>query len=170
MRKVRWTSLIALFAALAAFGAVACSGPVGANVGEVDTSTGGAFGVVTPQEAAVIVRDRLDDPTFVILDIRTPQEIAQGHLPEAAFMDFYAPSFRDDLAQLDRSKTYLIYCRTGNRTGQAYAIMEELGFEKVYDMGGGITQWIALGYPICRSENDGPQLCYGVWPEPQNGS
>jgi len=108
-----------------------------------------AFGLLSPQQAVNLLESKLDQPDFVLLDIRTPAEVEAGHLGGAVMIDYYSESFRDQLEQLDRSLTYLIYCRTGNRTGSAYRLMQELGFTSVYDLDGGITEWIAQGYPVC---------------------
>jgi phage shock protein E len=64
----------------------------------------------------------------LILDVRTPGEIAEGHLEGALFVDFMADDFRDKVAELDKSADYLVHCRSGNRSGQAVVIMAELGF------------------------------------------
>ena len=62
-------------------------------------------------------------------------------------IDFYSDNFENELDKLDKNNTYLIYCRTGRRTGLTLSIMEELGFLRVYNMIGGITQWKEKGYP-----------------------
>ena len=122
------------------------------------------FGVISTQQSANVIVTLQDDPEFVLLDIRTSAEVEAGHLSGAVELDFYSDTFRDDLAALDRDLTYLIYCRTGNRTGSAYQIMEGLGFERVYDMGGGITQWMAAGYPVCLGSIDAEHTCSGEFP------
>ena len=113
-----------------------------------------AYGVITVQESADVIGALQDDPAFVLLDIRTAAEVEASHLSGAINLDYYSDSFEDDLAALDRSVIYLIYCRTGNRTGHAYRMMAELGFEHVYDMGEGITQWMIADYPICIGSLD----------------
>lgn len=147
------------------FALVACAGPVavvpGGSVGEVIPP----FGLITPRQAAAVLADREGDVDFILLDIRTDAEIEAGHVSGAESLDFYSPSFQSELAQLDRTKTYLIYCRTGNRTGQAYAMMQALGFETVYDMDGGITQWNRLGYPACQGPLGAEHTCSGELPE-----
>jgi len=117
-----------------------------------------AYGVISSQQAADVILALQDDPEFILLDIRTPAEVEAGHISGAVNLDFYSSAFRDNLAALDRDKIYLIYCRSANRTGQAYNIMEELGFERVYDMGGGISQWISAGYPICLGPLDAEHM------------
>ena len=117
------------------------------------------YGLITPQQAVDVVLALKDDPAFVLLDIRTPAEVDAGHISRAAELDFYSTSFRDDLAVFDRDLIYLIYCRTGNRTGQTMSIMDELGFENVYDLGGGISQWMAAGFPVCVGPLDAEHTC-----------
>jgi len=136
------------------------------SMGELDVADNGMppYGVITNQQAADVILTLQDDPDFVLLDIRTPAEVEAGHISGAVSLDFYSSTFRDDLAALDRDKVYLIYCRTANRTGQAYNIMEELGFERVYDMGGGISQWIAAGHPVCVGPLDAEHSCSGELP------
>ncbi len=72
----------------------------------------------------------------VVLDVRTPQEFASGHLAEAQNIDFRSAEFRNMVADLDRDQTYYLYCRSGNRSGQASEIMAEMGFTSLYNIGG----------------------------------
>ncbi len=102
---------------------------------------------ITAQEAFDLVQSNEGNPEFVIVDVRTPDEFAEGHLENAINIDFNADSFRDNLNQLDKSNTYLIYCRTGNRSARALATMDDLGFSDVHDMGG-IRDWTAEGFPV----------------------
>lgn len=104
--------------------------------------------VVSPDEAAVILAHPPDD--LVVLDVRTAEEFAEGHLSEATMLDFYAPDFADRLAGLDRNVPYLVYCRSGNRSGQTRALMDDLGFTQVADVDGGIAAWTDAGLPVDR--------------------
>jgi rhodanese-related sulfurtransferase len=119
------------------------------------------YGLITAEEAARVLDALQGQPDFVLLDIRTPAEVAAGHLPGAAQLDFRSDSFATEISTYDRDVTYLIYCRTANRTGQAFLLMSDLGFEKVYDLGGGITRWGQLGYPICVGELGSDHTCGG---------
>lgn len=105
---------------------------------------------VSVDEAYRLIQENKNSPDFIIIDVRTPQEYALGHIDGAINIDYYSPTFKDELDKLDKSKTYLIYCRTGHRSSNALKIMDELGFEKVYEMSGGITEWMAKGYPVVR--------------------
>ncbi len=102
---------------------------------------------VTPQEAFTLIQESQNNPEFVILDVRTPEEFADGHIENAIIIDYYSETFRDDVNKLDKNKMYLIYCRSGNRSGSALNIMEELNFSEVYNMTGGIIQWNNEGLP-----------------------
>lgn len=85
---------------------------------------------------------------LVVLDIRTAEEFNSGHIAGAEMIDFYSPSFKSQLAELDRDTPYLMYCRTGNRSGQASKIFDELGFTNVSELKGGIVDWQAAGEPL----------------------
>jgi len=108
------------------------------------------FEAVTPKEAYALIQKNKANPKFVILDVRTPKEFASGHIEDAINLDYYAKTFLDDLDRLDQTKTYLIYCRTGNRSGKTFNFMKELRFQKVYHMVGGITRWQAEGLPTAK--------------------
>ncbi|GIV39411.1 MAG: hypothetical protein KatS3mg033_1211 [Thermonema sp.] len=86
----------------------------------------------------------------VVLDVRTPEEYSEGHLPNAQLLNFYDDDFRSKLQQLDKDKTYYVYCRSGGRSSRAVALMKELGFKKVYNLKGGIMQWQAQKLPVER--------------------
>ena len=82
------------------------------------------------------------DTNAVILDVRTDAEVADGIIPNAIHLDIYkGQEFINALEDLDTSKSYYVYCRSGNRSGQACQIMEEMGFEKAYNLEGGMLDW-----------------------------
>lgn len=100
---------------------------------------------VDPARAAEIIEQGGD---VVILDIRTPEEYAGGKLDGALNIDFYASDFSAQLDQLDKDSHYLVYCRSGNRSGQAMPVFEQLGFAKVDNLQGGIVAWYEQGYSV----------------------
>jgi len=104
----------------------------------------------TPQEAFTLIQNNQNNLDFVIIDVRTLQEFAEGHIENATNIDFYSETFRDTLNTLDKNKTYLIYCRVGGRSGSALDIMAELNFREAYNMLGGIVQWQAEGLPTVK--------------------
>ncbi len=106
---------------------------------------------VSPAEAHALIRQRAGDPDFIILDVRSPEEYAAGHMDGAVLRCLLCTaSFADTIQDLDRTKTYLVYCRSGNRSATASRIMAEQGFTRIYNMTGGLTQWQAEGYPVVR--------------------
>lgn len=100
-----------------------------------------AYGLVTPAQAAALAADA----GVTVLDVRTPAEFAEGHIEGATNVDFESASFASEVAKLDPSKPYLVYCRSGNRSGQAVAQMAGLGFANLWDLNGGIINWTADG-------------------------
>jgi phage shock protein E len=89
------------------------------------------------------------DSARTILDVRTPEEYAEGHLPSALNVDFYAEDFTAHLESLPREAPYAIYCRSGNRSGKALEQMRTLGFTDVRDLRGGMHAWAAENRPVC---------------------
>jgi rhodanese-related sulfurtransferase len=83
-----------------------------------------------------------EDPKSVILDVRTAGEVSEGIIPGAIHLDiFMGQGFLDGLEALDKSKNYYVYCRSGNRSGQACAIMNSVGFETTHNLIGGFMEW-----------------------------
>ena len=152
-RRVGFASLFALAMLLAA-----CARQPFENV--ADPSQKKTFRLISPLEASRMIRTNRENRKFLLLDIRRPEEVEPGHIAGTVMLDDYSETFRDELALLDREKTYLIDCRTGNRTGKTMTIMDELGFETVYDLEGGITAWAAAGQTICVGPLDEHYLCY----------
>lgn len=82
------------------------------------------------------------DANAVILDVRTDAEVADGIIPNAIHIDIHkGQGFIDELEALDKTKNYYVYCRSGNRSRQACAIMENLGFNNAYNLLGGMLEW-----------------------------
>ena len=85
----------------------------------------------------------IEDNNSVVLDVRTLDEVEElGIIPEALHIDiFKGQGFIDEIQNLDTSKNYFVYCKAGGRSAQACAIMNQLGFEKTYNLLGGFTEW-----------------------------
>ena len=82
------------------------------------------------------------DDNAYILDVRTPTEVSEGYIPNASNIDIYlGQQFLAELKKLDKSKNYYVYCRSGNRSRQACALMNSLGIEIAYNLVGGIVAW-----------------------------
>jgi rhodanese-related sulfurtransferase len=83
-----------------------------------------------------------EDNNSIVLDVRTADEVALGMIPNAIHIDIYkGQGFIDDINQLDKSKNYFVYCKSGGRSGQACAVMNQLGFENAYNLKGGFIEW-----------------------------
>lgn len=80
-------------------------------------------------------------PDTAILDVRTLGEFSSGKIRGARNLDIMSPGFYNQVANLSKDKTYLVYCRSGNRSGQACDVMASLGFEKLKNLSGGIARW-----------------------------
>ncbi|OGN98346.1 MAG: hypothetical protein A2Y89_06425 [Chloroflexi bacterium RBG_13_51_18] len=99
-------------------------------------------------EAYDLIQANNDNPDFIIIDVRTPEEYAAGHIENAVMVDYNSAGFREEISKFDKDKKYLIYCLTGWRSARARDITEELGFRYVYNMEGGFTEWIAENLPV----------------------
>jgi len=83
-----------------------------------------------------------NDANSYILDVRTPEEVEEGYIPNATNIDIYlGQEFIDQLEKLDKTKSFYVYCRSGNRSGQACALMNDMGFENAYNLEGGFMNW-----------------------------
>ncbi|MFC2092736.1 rhodanese-like domain-containing protein [Bacteroidota bacterium] len=103
---------------------------------------------ITVMEAFEMINENLENPSFVILDVRTPEEYNSGHIENSVLIDYRSDTFREEINELDKNNTYMIYCRTGGRSAYALNMMKELGFDNAYNMLGGITLWEKESYPI----------------------
>ena len=88
------------------------------------------------------------DPAITILDIRTPEEFAEGHIKGAVNIDFTAGDFEAKVSALDPEKPYLVHCAGGNRSGQSLPVFEKLKFNRLYHLSNGFKGWVADGQPV----------------------
>jgi rhodanese-related sulfurtransferase len=87
----------------------------------------------------------------VILDVRTPGEFMTGHIQDAQNIDFESGSFESQIESLDKNGTYAVYCRSGNRSGQAVKVMQDAGFKNIYNLDGGVIDWANSGLPLVNN-------------------
>jgi rhodanese-related sulfurtransferase len=99
---------------------------------------------ITPAASLALLDAHRGDTNFIILDVRTAGEYAPRHIKQAVNLDYYSATFQQDLAALDKSKTYLVYCGSGSRSGKTLVIMQTLGFAQVYGMLNGFSAFAAL--------------------------
>ena len=83
------------------------------------------------------------DPEGILLDVRTASEYQYGSIAQATNMDYLAYDFLDRLEQLDPSKTYYVYCRSGRRSTRACTLMANSGFINIFHLDGGLNHWEA---------------------------
>lgn len=105
---------------------------------------------LSPRAFKAAIDRHQGDPDVILLDIRTPAEFAAGHIRGATLIDYYSRDYVDRLKALDRQKTYLVYCRSGNRTGRSLAVFKRLGFSRVYQLENGLIGWIGEKFPLVR--------------------
>ncbi len=86
-------------------------------------------------------KKRMDHPDVIILDVRTPEETAQGKIEGAIEIDVNDPSFDEKIQALDKEKIYLVYCRSGVRSVTSCNKMADQGFTRLYNLKGGYTAW-----------------------------
>jgi rhodanese-related sulfurtransferase len=90
----------------------------------------------------------LDDKQVVVLDIRTPEEFEEGHIPGAKNIDFLGKDFQQQLAKLDKTKTYLLHCASGTRSSRSLSVFQKLNFASVYHLDGGMSAWEKAKQPV----------------------
>jgi rhodanese-related sulfurtransferase len=94
---------------------------------------------------------KITESGVVILDVRTPGEFAEGYIDGAHNIDFQSGNFENEIATLDKNATFAVYCRSGNRSGQAAKIMHDAGFHNVYNLEGGVIDWANEGMMLVKN-------------------
>jgi len=106
--------------------------------------------VVSPNEFQTGLAEDLNG---YLLDVRKPDEFADGHLKDAHLLDWLdTESFKKEAVKLDKSKTIYVYCRSGRRSNEAAEFLSSKGY-KVVDLDGGILAWEKEGFPIVSHEH-----------------
>jgi rhodanese-related sulfurtransferase len=105
---------------------------------------------ITAEEAYSLIQENLNNPDFMIIDVRTPDEYASGHIENSVLININGDDFEAKIGELDREGTYLVYCKSGGRSRNAASYMQEQGFQEVYNMVGGIGAWISAGFPTVK--------------------
>ncbi len=82
-----------------------------------------------------------NDAQSIIIDVRTKVEYEQGHIPNAKLIDIYLPTFTYEILELDKNKSYYLYCRSGSRSYHAGLFMIENGFTNVFNLKNGVLDW-----------------------------
>ena len=95
--------------------------------------------------------DKVAQAGVITLDVRTPGEFNLGHIEGAQLIDFQSGNFENEISGLDKNATYAVYCRSGNRSGQAVKVMHDAGFHNVYNLNGGVIDWANAGLPLVNN-------------------
>jgi rhodanese-related sulfurtransferase len=114
---------------------VSCAQSTKSKTNTIETREDVVVSLISPNE----LYSKLGD--IQLIDVRTPEEYAKGHLKNSVNINFYDTSFTEDMNKLDKSRELYIYCRSGGRSGKASRQLEKMGFTKVYDLQGGIINW-----------------------------
>ena len=91
-----------------------------------------------------------------LLDVRTSEEFASGHLKNATNINIYDDNFNDQIAKIDKQKTIFVYCKGGGRSAQAASQLRNTGFKNVFDLNGGIMAWDNENLPIVTTSDTPP--------------
>lgn len=121
-----------IFFLLLSFTILSCNGQTSKNITDIDPKTFSEKITATPNAQ--------------IIDVRTPQEFASGHLDNAVNIDWLGDNFVANVEKLNKTKPVFVYCKTSNRSPQAAKKLEELGFTTIYNMQGGLLKWDAEGF------------------------
>ena len=104
--------------------------------------------VVTVDLSVTEFSKKVAEAGVITLDVRTPGEFMSGFIKGAKNIDFQSGNFETEIAALDKNVTYAVYCRSGNRSGQAVKVMHDAGFHNVYNLNGGVIDWSNAGMPL----------------------
>lgn len=137
------TASLAALAVLGVTSTAGCSG--GSGDGSVTAVAAASAPAAGSELDAAAFASALKRPGTIILDVRTPEEFAAGHLVGAVNVDVNGADFLGALAGYDKTVPYAVYCRSGNRSGTAVSLMAEAGFTAAYHLGGGIGAWQDAG-------------------------
>ncbi|MFT5890036.1 MAG: rhodanese-related sulfurtransferase [Dokdonia sp.] len=94
------------------------------------------------------MKDVLQEESVQLIDLRTRNEYATNHIKNAKNIVYQGDDWEDQVAKLDKEKPVYVYCQKGGRSAKCASLLEEAGFEKVYDLNGGISQWMAEGNTV----------------------
>jgi len=103
--------------------------------GSDDQNTGSKISLISPAELNKVNKD------ILLIDVRTPEEYASGHLENSVNIDYKTDNFKELVTELDTNQDVYVYCKVGGRSNSAAKMMKKMGFKKIYDLEGGIDNW-----------------------------
>ena len=118
--------------------------PVEKKPASSETKTAGEPKDVTPDEAEKLIKEK----KAVVLDIRTPEEFAKGHIEGAINVDFLDDKFSEELAKLDKSTPVIVHCGSGKRSTSSLPQLKEQKFQSIFHLNQGFKAWLDAGKPV----------------------
>ena len=116
-----------------------------------DQKTNAPAGVTVVTNVQVDVAAKLVSAGKVVaLDVRTPEEFAEGHIAGATNINFMDKDFATQVGKLDRDKVYLVHCASGGRSKRCLPQLKQLGFKLIYHLDGGFSAWEEAGKPVAK--------------------
>ena len=94
---------------------------------------------LTPLEFQKAIENK--DADLILIDVRTAQERTLGTIPTSIHIDYLAEGFLDTIEQLDRNRSYYLFCRTGRRSVRTGILMKNWGFQHLFNLDGGLSSW-----------------------------
>ncbi len=111
------------------------------NAQEQGEKTENTQQTVVTLDTADKFKELMNNESAQLIDVRTPEEFAQGKIGNATNMNFFDANFKEQVATLDTSKPVLVYCASGGRSAKAVAILQSLGFTEIHELKGGYNAW-----------------------------
>jgi rhodanese-related sulfurtransferase len=105
--------------------------------------------VVTNVQADVAAK-LVAEGKVTVLDVRTPEEFAEGHIAGATNINFMAKDFSTEITKLDTNKVYLVHCASGGRSKRCLPQLKQLGLKQIYHLDGGFSAWEEAGKPVAK--------------------
>jgi len=106
------------------------------------------FTNILPEKAEPVIQKGVQEGKIILIDVRTPEEFNSGYIADAINMNINSEFFDAQIDELDKTKTYIVYCKMGGRSAMAMTLMKEKGFKKVFNLQGGIMQWQKENRPV----------------------
>jgi len=113
-------------------------------------TTGQVKGALTASEFANKLKEQ---PTSLLIDVRTAGEFSRGHISNAINLDWYGNDFDEKIKSHDKAKPVFVYCLSGSRSAEAVNHLQAIGFKEVYDLKGGLLKWNGAGLPITTGQS-----------------
>lgn len=134
------STLIGVLLGLMVFTSSSCSAQTNEEHREANPTTIQSS-IVNEDVKPEVFASKIGTENTVLIDVRTPEEYAEGHMPNALNINFNAPDFAEQMEKMDKSKIYLVYCRSGARSGRAADLISTSGFNTIYTLQGGVLGW-----------------------------